>query len=104
MATGVDAFGRVDSVVANAAIGFYGGVLDYNKVNLGICDAAGDTVATSYVPSADDCQGAGNWYYEDTATGKNITLCEATCETVTAAGAKLFFNVGCTRIDDPDVE
>lgn len=27
---GVDAFGRVDSVVANAAIGFYGGVLDYS--------------------------------------------------------------------------
>lgn len=28
VAGGVDAFGRVDSVVANAAIGFYGGVLD----------------------------------------------------------------------------
>ena len=27
---GVNAFGRVDSVVANAAIGFYGGVLDYS--------------------------------------------------------------------------
>jgi len=81
-----------------------GGVLDYNKVNLGICDAAGDTVATAYVPSADDCQGPGNWYYEDTSTGKNITLCDATCDTVTAAGAKLFFNVGCTRVDEPDVQ
>ncbi|WP_313408691.1 SDR family NAD(P)-dependent oxidoreductase [Aeromicrobium sp.] len=28
VAAGVDAFGRVDSVVANAAVGFYGGVLD----------------------------------------------------------------------------
>lgn len=28
VAAGVDAFGRVDSVVANAAIGFYGGLLD----------------------------------------------------------------------------
>ena len=27
---GISAFGRVDSVVANAAIGFYGGVLDYS--------------------------------------------------------------------------
>ncbi len=27
---GVEAFGRVDSVVANAAVGFYGGVLDYS--------------------------------------------------------------------------
>ncbi len=28
LAAGVDRFGRVDSVVANAAVGFYGGVLD----------------------------------------------------------------------------
>jgi NADP-dependent 3-hydroxy acid dehydrogenase YdfG len=28
IAAGVEAFGRVDSVVANAAVGFYGGVLD----------------------------------------------------------------------------
>lgn len=30
IAAGVDAFGRVDSVVANAAVGFYGGLLDYS--------------------------------------------------------------------------
>ncbi|GAA2483017.1 SDR family oxidoreductase [Terrabacter carboxydivorans] len=30
VAAGVQAFGRVDSVVANAAVGFYGGVLDYS--------------------------------------------------------------------------
>ncbi len=30
VAAGVGAFGRVDSVVANAAIGFYGGLLDYS--------------------------------------------------------------------------
>jgi NAD(P)-dependent dehydrogenase (short-subunit alcohol dehydrogenase family) len=30
VATGVGAFGRVDSVVANAGVGFYGGVLDYD--------------------------------------------------------------------------
>lgn len=29
VAAGVESFGRVDSVVANAAVGFYGGVLDY---------------------------------------------------------------------------
>lgn len=81
-----------------------GGALDYSRVNIGICDAGGESVPTSYVPSADDCQGAGNWYYEDTATGRNITLCDATCEAVTAAGATLFFNVGCTRVDAPDIE
>lgn len=30
VAAGVEAFGRVDSVVANAAVGFYGGLLDYS--------------------------------------------------------------------------
>ena len=33
---GVNAFGRVDSVVANAAIGFYGGVLDYSADEVGL--------------------------------------------------------------------
>lgn len=32
--TGVAAFGRVDSVVANAAIGFYGGLLDYSSAEV----------------------------------------------------------------------
>ena len=30
VARGVEAFGRVDSAVANAAVGFYGGLLDYS--------------------------------------------------------------------------
>ena len=30
IAVGVEAFGRIDSVVANAGVGFYGGVLDYS--------------------------------------------------------------------------
>jgi NAD(P)-dependent dehydrogenase (short-subunit alcohol dehydrogenase family) len=30
VATGVRAFGRVDSIIANAGIGFYGGLLDYS--------------------------------------------------------------------------
>ena len=81
-----------------------GGVLDYDRVNIGICDAGGESVPTSYVPSADDCQGAGNWYYEDSGSGQNIVLCDATCDTVTAAGATLYFSVGCMRVDDPDVE
>ncbi|MFC7598322.1 SDR family oxidoreductase [Terrabacter sp. GCM10028922] len=36
VAAGVDAFGRVDSVVANAAIGFYGGLLDYSADEVGL--------------------------------------------------------------------
>lgn len=36
VATGVDAFGRVDSVVANAGIGFYGGLLDVDADQIGL--------------------------------------------------------------------
>lgn len=36
VAAGVEAFGRVDSVIANAAIGFYGGVLDYSADEVGL--------------------------------------------------------------------
>lgn len=32
--TAVSAFGRLDSVVANAGIGFYGGILDYDAVHV----------------------------------------------------------------------
>lgn len=31
IAVGIDRWGRVDSVVANAGVGFFGGVLDYNE-------------------------------------------------------------------------
>jgi NADP-dependent 3-hydroxy acid dehydrogenase YdfG len=36
VATGVEAFGRVDSVVANAGIGFYGGLLDVDADQIGL--------------------------------------------------------------------
>ena len=36
VAAGVDAFGRVDSVVANAGIGFYGGLLDVDAEQIGL--------------------------------------------------------------------
>jgi NADP-dependent 3-hydroxy acid dehydrogenase YdfG len=36
VAAGVEAFGRVDSVVANAAVGYYGGLLDYSADEVGL--------------------------------------------------------------------
>ena len=36
VAAGVEAFGRVDSVVANAAVGFYGGVLDMSPEQISL--------------------------------------------------------------------
>lgn len=78
-----------------------GSTLDYALVNLGICDAAGKNVATYYVPSADDCGDNGTWYYEDTADGKAIQLCDTTCKTVSVSGSELYFSVGCERVDKP---
>lgn len=78
-----------------------GSPVDYNYVNLGICDAGGDNLETYYVSSASECGDAGTWYYEDTPDGKAIQLCEATCERVSLSGAELFFSVGCKRVDGP---
>lgn len=78
-----------------------GSPLDYNYVNLGICDAGGDNLPTYYVPSAADCGEAGSWYYEETADGRAIQLCEATCDAVSVSQAELFFSVGCKRVEGP---
>jgi hypothetical protein len=78
-----------------------GSTLDYNYVNLGICDAGGVSVSTYYVPDESDCVESGGWYYEDTSGGRAIQLCEATCDTVSISGSQLFFSVGCQRIEGP---
>jgi len=78
-----------------------GRMLDYDYVNLGICNAAGDNVPTYYVPDEGSCGEAGTWYYEDTPSGRVIQLCDLTCKTVTISGSKLFFSVGCKRNDGP---
>jgi hypothetical protein len=72
-----------------------GEVLDTTKVNLGICNAAGEVQVTPYVESAAGCDGPG-WHYDDPSSPESIQLCEATCETVSVPGATLFFSVGCT--------
>ncbi|HEY6726202.1 MAG TPA: vWA domain-containing protein [Polyangiaceae bacterium] len=78
-----------------------GETLNPAKVNLGVCDAAGDVVVTPYVGSQGDCDGPG-WYYDDPNSPETIHLCEVTCDTVSIAGSSLFFSVGCdTQIDDP---
>jgi hypothetical protein len=76
-----------------------GEVLDFNYVNLGICDSTGQNVQTAYVPSAGECGGVGTWYLEDTGSGSVIQLCEATCNTVGATGSRLYYQVGCQRND-----
>jgi hypothetical protein len=77
-----------------------GSVIDYNKVNVGICDASESNVAAFNVPSESDCE-VGGWFYEDAGSGKLIQLCDATCDTVSAAGASLFFSVGCETVVAP---
>lgn len=77
-----------------------GETIDPSKINLGICDGAGDVVVTPYVESESACNGTPGWFYDDPASPETIHLCDVTCETVSAPGSSLFFSVGCdTRMD-----
>ncbi len=78
-----------------------GETLNPGKVNLGVCDAAGDVVTTPYVQSESNCDGSPGWYYDDPNSPEAIHLCDVTCDTVSVPGSSLFFSVGCdTQFDD----
>jgi len=71
--------------------------LNFNQVNIGICDAAGQVVTTYYVENQEGCaQADDGWYYDNPDDPQSIILCEPTCETVSVPGAQLYFSVGCT--------
>ena len=81
------------------------GVINYESVNIGICDSADNSLTTFFVESAEDCgNDAGGWYYTDGGSTRNIQLCEATCGVVSSAGARLHFTLGCETITPEDVE
>lgn len=69
-------------------------------VNVGVCDPQGQIVSTPYVESQAGCGTNQGWYYDNPTSPQQIRLCNATCETVNAAGSTLFFNVGCMRNTD----
>lgn len=76
-----------------------GDTLDFNRVNLGICDAGGQNQPTFRVQNAGDCAGTPGWYYDDPANPQKILLCDASCATVSVPGARLQYSVGCeTRV------
>jgi len=70
-----------------------GETLDYQMVNLNICDANHDVVVTPQVDDESECGDHDGWYYDDGHT--MIHLCEVTCETVSIPGSTLFFSLGC---------
>lgn len=76
------------------------GMIDYGQVNVGICDAAGDTVQTYFVPEPADCEN-GAWYYEQLGDEQVVKLCDETCETVSVSGAALTLSVGCATVVEP---
>ncbi len=76
------------------------GMVDYGKVNIGICDPNEETVHTFFVEDPDDCA-FGAWYYDDVGDEPVVQLCDATCESVAAAGTKLTLSVGCATVTDP---
>ncbi len=81
------------------------GQIDYNSVNIGICDSAENSLTTFYVDNADACTNEpGGWYYTDGGSTRDIQLCDATCDIVSSAGAKLHFTLGCQTITPEDIE
>jgi hypothetical protein len=74
--------------------------LNLAQINLGICDSDNQAVVAPRVESASACGDRGGWYYDDPRSPKQIQLCELTCDTVAAAGSRLFYSIGCqTQVD-----
>jgi hypothetical protein len=78
-----------------------GGELNYNEVNLGVCDASGTPRPTYYVADEGSCGSDGGWYYDDPNDPESIHLCNVSCETVSQPGATLFYSVGCATQTEP---
>lgn len=75
-----------------------GEVINYNEINIGICDASGQVVVTYFVEGEPGCDPeGGGWYYDPAppAEPEQIRLCPATCNVVSVTGAELFFTIGC---------
>jgi len=81
------------------------GVINYNSVNIGICDSAENSLTTFYVENAEGCTNdPGGWYYTEGGSTRNIQLCDATCGVVSSAGSTLYFTLGCETLTPEDVE
>ena len=76
-----------------------GEVIAADKINIGICDRAGQPIPTPYVGSSNECGDHAGWYYNDPTSPSMIHLCNVTCDTVKAPGSSLFFSVGCKTRD-----
>jgi hypothetical protein len=70
------------------------GTINYDQVNVGICNAAEDTVHTYRVETEADCD-TGAWFYDQAGNTQVVQLCDATCDIVGASGASLTLSVGC---------
>lgn len=76
------------------------GEVDYNQVNVGICDGAGETVHTYFVSDEASCDN-GAWYYEQVGDEQVVQLCDQTCDTVSTSGSTLSLSVGCETVVTP---
>ena len=66
-------------------------------MNVGICDAAEQTLHTFFVEDPANCEN-GAWYYEGEGDNRVVQLCDQTCGTVSVSGASLTLSVGCNTI------
>jgi len=79
-------------------------VINYDEINIGICDPSGQAVVTYYVDGESGCDAdGGGWYYDPAppAEPERIKLCPATCNSVSVVGSELFFTIGCETAVEP---
>jgi Mg-chelatase subunit ChlD len=73
-----------------------GAALDYGLVNVAYQDSTCALSVIYNVQGADNCDAAeGGWYYDDPSAPSSVTLCEASCDRVSAPGGRLAFTIGC---------
>jgi hypothetical protein len=83
-----------------------GQVFDPARVNLGFTAAGGNRQTIGFVPSAADCQKAGDygWYFDDAKKPTRVLVCPQSCTAIQASkGASIDIAFGCARESAPPV-
>jgi hypothetical protein len=79
-----------------------GGAIDFAAVNLFEGQSGVDCLSPIYhVGEAASCGAEGGWYYDNLDAPSTVELCPASCDSVSRAGSRLRFSVGCATIGDP---
>ena len=75
-----------------------GEFLDPTRVNVQVDFVDGTTAVVPQIPDREACEAHEGWHYDNPQAPTSIVLCEATCERVTRADARLSAVYGCATL------